>query len=90
MRTSWPSAIAASTVQDLTGSPSYRITQAPQLEVSQPQWVPVRPSSSRRKWTSSSRASTSRVKSSSLTVMVTLIRGPHRCSLRRPCAGYDG
>ena len=44
MRISWPSAIAASTVHDFTGSPSISTTQAPQLDVSQPQWVPVRPS----------------------------------------------
>ena len=31
VRTSWPSAIAASTVHDLTGSPSMSTTQAPQL-----------------------------------------------------------
>ena len=38
VRTSWPSAMAASTVQDFTGTPSSHTTQAPQLEVSQPQW----------------------------------------------------
>ena len=43
VRISWPSHIAASVVQDLTGWPSISTTQAPQLEVSQPQWVPVRP-----------------------------------------------
>ena len=31
------------TVHDFTGLPSISTTQAPQLEVSQPQWVPVRP-----------------------------------------------
>ena len=36
-----PPAIAASTVQDFTGSPSISTTQVPQLLVSQPQWVPV-------------------------------------------------
>ena len=45
-------------------------TQVPQLDVSQPQCVPVRPSSSRRKWTSSRRGSTSRVCSSPLTETV--------------------
>ena len=55
MRTSWPPAIAASTVHDFTGSPSIQTTQVPQLLVSQPQWVPVSPRSSRRKCTSSSR-----------------------------------
>ena len=36
-------------VQDLTGWPSICTTQAPQFEVSQPQWVPVRPGVSRMK-----------------------------------------
>ena len=36
-----PLAIAASIVQDFTGSPSTSTTQVPQLLVSQPQWVPV-------------------------------------------------
>ena len=44
--------IAARIVHDLTGSPSIRTTQAPQLDVSQPQCVPVRPSVSRMKCTS--------------------------------------
>ena len=60
MRISWPSHIAVRIVHDLTGWPSISTTQAPQLEVSQPQWVPVRPSVSRRKCTSSWRGSTSR------------------------------
>ena len=42
-----PSAMTASTVQDLTGASSSHTTQAPQFEVSQPQWVPVRPTVSR-------------------------------------------
>ncbi len=41
VRTSWPPAIAASIVQDFTGSPSIQTTQVPQLLVSQPQCVPV-------------------------------------------------
>ena len=53
VRISWPSHIAARIVHDLTGLPSISTTQAPQLEVSQPQCVPVRPSVSRMKWTSS-------------------------------------
>ena len=57
--TSCPSAIAASTVHDFTGSPSSRTTHAPQFDVSQPQWVPVLPAVSRMKWTSSWRGSTS-------------------------------
>ena len=48
VRISWPSHIAARIVHDLTGWPSISTTQAPQLEVSQPQWVPVRSSVSRR------------------------------------------
>ena len=63
VRTSWPPAIAASTVQDFTGSPSSQTTQVPQLLVSQPQCVPVRPRWSRRKCTSSMRPSISRVTS---------------------------
>ena len=59
VRTVRPSAMAASTVQLFTGSPSIHTTQVPQLDVSQPQWVPVRPRWSRTKWTSSSRGSTS-------------------------------
>src|SRR4051794_32101531 len=68
--TSWPSHMTASVVHDLTGSPSISTVQTPQLEVSQPQCVPVRPSVSRRKWTSSSRGSTSAVRASPLTVTV--------------------
>ena len=74
VRTSCPPAMAASTVHDLTGSPSSQTTQVPQLLVSQPQWVPVRPRWSRRKCTSSSRPSISRVTSSPLTVIVTCMR----------------
>ena len=76
VRTSWPPAIAASTVHDFTGSPSSHTTHAPQLLVSQPQCVPVSASSSRRKWTSRRRASISRVTSTPLTVIVTRIRPP--------------
>ena len=47
VRISWPSHIAASEVHDFSGLPSISTTQAPQLDVSQPQWVPVRPSVSR-------------------------------------------
>src|SRR6478752_2545014 len=73
VRTACPEAIAASIVQDFTGSPSTSTTQVPQLEVSQPQCVPVSPSSSRRKCTSSVRGSTSAVTGSPLTVMFTCI-----------------
>jgi len=44
-----PSAMTASSVQDLTGVSSSHTTQAPQLDVSQPQCEPVSRSSSRRK-----------------------------------------
>src|SRR5213083_948448 len=57
VRTSCPCAITARTVQDLTGVPSSQTVHTPQLDVSQPQWVPVSPSSSRRKCTSSRRVS---------------------------------
>src|SRR5215470_20300558 len=73
VRTSWPSAITASTVHDLTGVPSSHTTQTPQFEVSHPQWVPVSASSSRRKCTSSSLGSTSRRYSVPLTVTLICI-----------------
>ena len=73
VRISRPSAIAASTVQLFTGSPSIHSTQAPQFDVSHPQWVPVRSRWSRRKCTRSSRGSTSREISSPFTVIVTFI-----------------
>src|SRR4029450_3264493 len=60
-------------VQLFTGDPSTWTTQTPQLDVSQPQWVPVRPSSSRRKCTSRSLGSISRVYSTPLTLTVTCI-----------------
>jgi hypothetical protein len=37
----WPAAVAASTVHDLTGSPSISTMQVPQFEVSQPQCGPA-------------------------------------------------
>ena len=72
VRISWPSHITARVVHDLTGWPSISTTQAPQLDVSQPQCVPVRPSVSRMKWTSSRRGSTSRETCSPLIVIDTL------------------
>src|SRR5829696_8356056 len=57
--TSWELALTASTVQLLTGSPSRSTVQAPQLEVSHPQWVPVSPRVSLTKCTSNRRGSTS-------------------------------
>ena len=79
--TSQPSAWTASTVHDLTGSPSSRTVQAPQCEVSQPMWVPVR----RRSRAGSGRAagadSTSASCAAPLTVTLILMLG-HR--LRPP------
>ena len=46
--TSPPSACTASRVQDFTARPLTTTVQAPQLLVSQPTWVPVRRSTSRR------------------------------------------
>ena len=71
--------MAASTVHDFTGVSSSQTTQAPQLEVSQPQCEPVRPRSSRRKWMSSSRGSTSRVYSVPLTVSVSRSQAGLHC-----------
>ena len=71
--TSRPSAWTASTVHDLTASPSSHTVHAPQFEVSQPTCVPVRFSCSRRKWTSSVRGSTSAVRGPPFTVMVTAL-----------------
>ncbi len=68
-----PSAMTASTVQDLTGVSFSQTTQAPQLDVSQPQCEPVSPRWSRRKWMSSRRGSTARVWSVALTVTVIFI-----------------
>ena len=55
-------------MHDLALSPSTWTVQAPQLLVSQPTWVPVRPRSSRRKWTRRRRGSTSASWASPLTV----------------------
>ena len=46
--TAEPSACAASTVHDFTDSPSRWTVQAPQDDVSQPTFVPVSPTTSRR------------------------------------------
>ena len=54
-----PSACAASIVHDFTDSPSSSTVHAPQLDVSQPIFVPVRPHDSRRYCTSNVRGSTS-------------------------------
>jgi hypothetical protein len=55
-----PLAWAANIEQDFTARvPSITTTQQPQLDVSQPTCVPVNPQSSRRKYASSVRGSTS-------------------------------
>src|SRR5918995_1100256 len=82
VRISWPSHITAKVVHDLTGCPSINTTQAPQLEVSQPQCVPVRPGVSRMKCMSSWRGSTSRETASPLMEMVT-------CMVRPPGAAHE-
>ena len=71
MRISWPTHIAASVVHDLIGLPSISTTHAPQLDVSHPQCVPVKPGVSRMKCTSSVRGSTSRETSCPLIVIFT-------------------
>ena len=92
VRISRPEAIAASTVQLLTGSLSIQTTQAPQFEVSQPQCVPVSRRLSRRKCTSSSRGSTSSVTVSPLTVIVTCmsVTPPVHGSVRWRCEAPAG
>src|SRR3954447_20751655 len=65
--TSASSAWTASTVQLLTACPLRWTVHAPQFDVSQPTCVPVSPSLSRRRCTSSRRGSTSRSCCSPLT-----------------------
>ena len=60
VRTQYPSTMAASTVHDFTGVSSSQTT-GPAVGRTQPQCEPVSRSSSRMKWISSSRGSTSRV-----------------------------
>src|SRR6478735_2160869 len=55
-----PSAWTASIMQLFASVPSTITEHAPQLPVSHPMWLPVRSRSSRMKWISSFRASTSR------------------------------
>ena len=62
-----PSACTASVRHERTATPSSRTVQAPQTPCSQPTWVPVSPSSWRRKSDSSSRGSTSARRSTPLT-----------------------
>ncbi len=68
-----PSVWTANIVHDFTGTPSTSTVQAPQLVVSQPMCVPVRPSVSRRKWTSRRRFSTSCEREAPLTVTVSWV-----------------
>src|SRR4051812_12991090 len=75
------SACTASTVQLLTASPFRWTVHAPQLDVSQPMCVPVRPSVSRRKCTRSRRGSTSWSYRTPFTVIET--RAIQRLLLRR-------
>src|SRR3989304_4498712 len=63
-----PPAWTASIVQDLALSPFTCTVQAPQLLVSQPIWVPVRPKLSRSRWTRRSRGSTSASRAPPLTL----------------------
>src|SRR4051812_8627819 len=58
-------------VQLLTDLPSIWTTQAPHCVVSQPTWVPVRPSFSRMKWTRSVRSSQSPLTARPFTVSFT-------------------
>src|SRR5579862_6090534 len=66
-----PSTCQAKTVQDFIALPSTCTTQAPHCEVSQPTWVPVRRSSSRRNCTNSVRGSMSPVTALPFTVIAT-------------------
>src|SRR6188474_3179038 len=66
-----PSAWTASIVHDFALVPFTWTVHAPQLLVSQPVWVPVRPNSSRRRWTRRRRGSTSASRCLPLTVTVT-------------------
>src|SRR6266545_7369416 len=69
--TSCPSAWTAKSVHDFTGTPSSSTVHAPQLDVSQPMWVPVRPSVPRRKCASSSLVSISAERAVPFTETVT-------------------
>src|SRR5262249_22463593 len=71
VRTSVPSAVSTSMVQDFTAIPLTCTTQAPHWEVSQPTWVPVSRRFSRRNWTSRVRGSTSAVTALPFTVSLT-------------------
>src|SRR5437879_6535851 len=58
-------------VHDFTVLPLRITVHAPQLLVSQPTWVPVRPAASRMKWTSSVRGSINAALGRPLMVIVT-------------------
>ena len=73
--TSWPSAWTASIVQLLTGRPSNRTVQAPQLVVSHPVCVPVSLKPDRSRWASMRRGSTTADRDSPLTRTVILRTG---------------
>src|SRR5687767_14003789 len=85
-----PSTWTANSVHDLTGRLSSSTVQAPHWLVSQPTCVPVRPSSSRRKYTSRSRGSTSRRYvvpfTETLTGTLSAITPPSQCERRPPLA----
>ena len=74
--TELPSACTANIVHDFTDSPSTSTVQVPHDDVSQPTFVPVRPQTSRRYWTSRSRGSTSSSRVASLTAIETRIAPP--------------
>src|SRR2546426_2427590 len=74
--TSRPSACTPNTVQDFTGVPSSSTVHAPQLVVSQPSWVPVRPNASLMRWTRRRRGSTSAVRSLPLTLTLICMLAP--------------
>src|SRR5438093_5450484 len=63
-----PSVWTVKSVQDLIGLPSKSTVHAPQWVVSHPMCVPVNRKTSRRKWTKSSRGSTSASRAMPLTV----------------------
>src|SRR5689334_16060222 len=61
-------------MQLFTSTPSTNTEHAPQFPVSQPMWLPVRSRSSRRKWMSRRRASTSRSYVAPFTSTVIVLR----------------
>src|ERR1700682_1948694 len=65
-----PSTCTGNSEQDFTATPSSSTVHPPHWLVSHPTCVPVRPSASRKKWTSSIRGSTSRVSATPFTWIV--------------------